>query len=102
MSAAPDERKPHDRGGWPTDERVDTHDHAHMDWEWRTDALARVLSAKGVISTDQMRRAIESLPLERYEASSYYERWSAAVEALLVEKGLLATAEVDARAGGAA
>ena len=47
-----------------------------------------------------MRRAIESLPLERYEASSYYERWSAALEALLVEKGLLATAEVDARAGG--
>jgi nitrile hydratase len=44
-----------------------------------------------------MRRAIESLPPERYEALSYYEKWTAALELLLVEKGILTAAEIDAK-----
>ena len=85
----------HDRGGWPTDEPIDRADHAHADWELRVDALHQVLGRKGLRSTDEMRRAIESLPPEEYESIGYYERWTAALEILLVEKGILTTEEID-------
>jgi hypothetical protein len=42
-----------------------------------------------------MRRAIESLPPEEYESIGYYERWTAALEILLVEKEILTTSEID-------
>tara|TARA_B100001013_G_C24594939_1_gene436371 strand:+ start:1105 stop:1269 length:165 start_codon:yes stop_codon:yes gene_type:complete len=42
-----------------------------------------------------MRRAIESLDDERYVAMGYYEKWTAALEILLVEKGVLTTEEID-------
>ena len=90
--------KIHDRASFPSNESIDLGDHEHKDWEWRVDALARVLGAKGITRVDQMRRAIESLSPERYEGSSYYDKWSMALEALLVEKGLLKTAEIDDRA----
>ena len=88
----------HDRGGWPTDEPIDRSEHELMDWERRMDALHRVLGGKGIRSTDEMRRAIESLPPERYESMTYYERWTAALEILLVEKGILTEAEIDGQA----
>ena len=87
--------KVHDRGGWPTDEPIDQSEHQMMDWEQRVDALHQVLGRKGIRSTDEMRRAIESLDLERYESMSYYERWTAALEILMVEKGILSTEEID-------
>ncbi len=85
----------HDRGGWPTDESIDRSEHVHADWELRVDALHQVLGRKGLRSTDEMRRAIESLPPEEYESIGYYERWTAALEILLVEKGILTTEEID-------
>ncbi len=85
----------HDRGGWPTDGPIDRNEHQLMDWERRMDALHGVLGAKGLRTTDEMRRAIESLPPEEYESMSYYERWTAALEILLLEKGLLAREEID-------
>ena len=85
----------HDRGGWPTDEPIDQSEHNMMDWEVRLDALHGVVAAKGLRTVDEMRRAIESLEPEQYESMSYYERWSAALEILMVEKGVLTTAEID-------
>ena len=85
----------HDRGSWPTDEPIDREEHQHSDWELRVDALHQVLGRKGLRSTDEMRRAIESLPPEEYESISYYERWTAALEILLVEKGILTASEID-------
>ncbi len=90
----------HDRGGWPTDEPIDRSEHELADWERRMDALHQVLGAKGIRTTDEMRRAIESLEPSVYESMSYYERWTAALEILLVEKGILTTEEIDARASG--
>ena len=58
-------------------------------------SLHGVLGAKGLRTTDEMRRAIESLEPERYESMSYYERWTAALEILLVEKSVLTKAEID-------
>ena len=89
--------RPHDRGGWPTDEPIDRSDHQRLDWEVRMDALHQVLGRKGLRTTDEMRRAIESLKPELYESLSYYERWTAALEILMVEKDLLTSEEIDGK-----
>ena len=75
---------------------VDRSQHEVEDWERLADAVNYVLNAKGHKTTDEMRRAIESL--EGYREMSYYERWAAAAEMLVVEKGLLTQEEIDERA----
>ena len=87
--------KVHDRGGWPDDTPINRSEHALSDWEARVDALHMVLGAKRVRTTDEMRRAIESLELEKYESLSYYEKWTAALEILMLEKGVLNADEID-------
>jgi hypothetical protein len=59
------------------------------DWEARVYALAAVLRRRGVFNSDELRNAIERLPPDRYLAASYYERWLAAIEMLVQEKGVL-------------
>ena len=90
--------KIHDRGGWPTDEPIDQSDHNLMDWESRVDAMRGVLGEKGYVGVDELRRAIEGLDKDRYESLSYYERWAAAVETLLIEKNVLTAEEIDRKA----
>jgi len=75
---------------------VDRGQHEVEDWERLADAINGALGAKGLQSTDELRRAIESL--EDYRDLSYYERWVAATEKLLVEKGVLSSNEIDERA----
>ncbi|MFD0851568.1 hypothetical protein ACFQ07_05025 [Actinomadura adrarensis] len=58
------------------------------DWEARVFALSSALLRAGAFNVDEFRDAIESLPPETYLGSSYYERWLAAMESLLEEKGL--------------
>ncbi len=87
--------KVHDRGGWPTDEEINREEHVLSDWERRVDAMHNVLSEKGLRRTDEMRRAIESLEPATYESLSYYERWTAALEILLLEKGVITREELD-------
>jgi hypothetical protein len=61
----------------------------HADWEARVYALVKVLQRRGLFNDDALRDAIERLPPGEYLAASYYERWLAAVEVLMAEKGLL-------------
>ena len=75
---------------------VDRSQHEVEDWERIADAVNYVLNAKGHKTTDEMRRAIEGL--EDYREMGYYERWAAAAEMLVVEKGLLTQGEIDERA----
>jgi Nitrile hydratase beta subunit len=91
------QRAVHDRGGWPTDERIDRTEHELDDWELLTDALVGALGQRGVMNVDELRRGIESMPPDEYERASYYERWLFAVETILEEKGILAPGEVDGR-----
>jgi len=91
------ERALHDRGGWPTDERIDRAEHELADWELRTDAVVGALGAHGVMNVDELRRGIESMPPDQYEHASYYERWLFSMETILEEKGVLAAGELDAR-----
>ena len=60
----------------------------HADWEARIAALARALMRRGTFSPDEFRDAIERIPPASYLAMSYYERWLAALERLLAEKGV--------------
>jgi hypothetical protein len=57
----------------------------HQPWEGRVYALMILARGRGVFNLDEMRRAIEGLPPAQYLGSSYYERWLAALEALLEE-----------------
>ena len=67
------------------------------EWERQVDALNGVLGDKGLKNTDQLRRAIESLDLATYESLAYYEKWTAAMETLLVEQGVMTSEEIDAK-----
>jgi len=60
----------------------------HHAWEARVFALNSVLLRKGLYDLDEFRYAIERLPEEARKAG-YYEKWLAAIELLLAEKGKL-------------
>lgn len=81
-------------GGQPAGP-IDRKDHAPEDWERIADAINTALGRRAIQTTDEHRRAIESLP--NYRDLSYYERWASATEKLLVEKGLLTEVEIDER-----
>jgi nitrile hydratase len=61
------------------------------------DAVVGALAQADLMNVDELRRGIESMPLEQYEHASYYERWLFSVETILAEKGVLAPGELDAR-----
>ena len=88
----------HDMGGRPSDDPIDQTAHEWADWEHVTNALVGVLRNHDLMNVDELRRGIESMAPDEYEASSYYERWSASLETLLVEKGVLTSDDIDARA----
>ena len=90
-------RAVHDRGGWPTDEPIDRGEHDLADWEMLMDAIVGTLGRHGVMNADELRRAIEGMPADEYEAASYYERWLHATETILAEKGMLLPGELDQR-----
>jgi thiocyanate hydrolase subunit beta len=75
---------------------IERDQHEVEDWERLADAINSALGAKGLQTTDELRRSIESL--EEYRELSYYERWVAATEKLLIEKGVLSSDEIDERA----
>ena len=75
---------------------IERDQHEVEDWERLADAVSSALGARGLYSTDEHRRAIESL--QEYRELSYYERWAAATEKLLVEKGVLTSDDIDERA----
>ena len=89
----------HDRGAWPADTPIDRSEHELADWELLTVAVVGALGNEGLMNVDEMRRGIESMPPDDYEQASYYERWLFAAETILVEKGVLAPGELDARLG---
>lgn len=89
-------RGPHDMGGLPAG-AVEQDEHDTTFFEKRVDAVRRLLSRPelAIITTNENRRAIESLP--DYAELGYYERWVKSMRILLVEKGVLGEAEIEAR-----
>ncbi len=68
----------------------------HAPWERRAFALTLAMARPGGWTIDASRHARESLPPARYLGSSYYEIWLAALERLLVERGLVTAEELAA------
>ena len=89
-------RGPNDIGGLPAG-AVDTEPHALTFWEKQIDALNTLLGMKGIRRTDENRRYIEMLGHDAYDTLSYYERWTASMARLLIDKGYLTQEEVDAK-----
>jgi nitrile hydratase subunit beta len=69
----------------------------HADWERRMYALMLPAMRSAQVNIDEFRHAIERIPPARYLASSYYERWVAALETILVEHGVVTREELIAK-----
>ena len=69
----------------------------HADWERRMYALVGPAMGAAHANIDAFRHAIERMLPARYLASSYYERWLAAAETLLVERGVVTREELLAK-----
>lgn len=66
----------------------------HADWERRALAVTVAMGAAGAWNIDLSRAARESLPPAQYLGSPYYAIWIAALEKLLLERGLISPAEL--------
>ena len=72
----------------------------HADWERRLFALVILAMPAAEVNIDEFRHAMERIPPGKYLASSYYERWLAGLETLLVERGVITRAELIAKYNG--
>ena len=70
----------------------------HEPWEGRAFALFAGTFVFAGYTVDEFRHAIERMDPAHYLESSYYEHWLTAFEEVLVERGFLTRAELDARA----
>ena len=66
----------------------------HADWEPRALALTLAMGATGSWNIDQSRAARETLP--NYLELGYYEIWLAALQKLMIERGLVQPDEIAA------
>ena len=74
---------------------VDPDDEAPPDaFGKRVDALRQLLAAKRLMTVDELRRGIESLPEAEYHALGYYERWLRSISTTMVEKGVIAAEDI--------
>ena len=69
----------------------------HADWERRAYAVVSLVLRAAQTNVDEFRHAIERIPPARYLASSYYERWIAAAETILVEHRIATREELVAK-----
>lgn len=66
----------------------------HHDWESRVLALTLACGATGSWNLDESRHSRECLPPEYYLSAGYYKIWLAALEQMLLRKGLLSQQEL--------
>ena len=91
-------RAHHDLGGAAKFmcEAVDTEPHALTDFDKEVDAIRQLLGAKGIMTVDELRRGIESIPEAEYHRLSYYRRWIRSITDNLLRKGVVTEAELRA------
>ncbi|HEV8110364.1 MAG TPA: hypothetical protein VGP97_22855 [Burkholderiales bacterium] len=87
-------------GGLPAG-KVEPVEHDYDDWERRVDALMVVCSGirgkKRLMTVDELRKNIESLPPETYDRSAYYEKWITSITQTMIQRGVITTAELAAK-----
>ena len=91
-------RSHHDMGGQPAGPVAQT-EHDYALWEKRVDALLVLLSRKDrrLITVDELRRNIESLGADAYDAMTYYERWIHSISQTLIQRGVINIDELGRR-----
>jgi hypothetical protein len=96
-------RSHHDMGGQAAG-KVEPTEHDYAGWERRIDAMAVLLwGLKGttkLLTVDEHRRAIESLPPQAYDSMTYYEKWIFALAQCLIARGVITSAELARRMAG--
>jgi hypothetical protein len=86
-------RANHDMGGLAAG-RIVPREHDYEPWEKRVDALMLLLSARGLLKVDELRRNIEALGAEAYDRMTYYERWMHAITQTLIQRGVITIDEL--------
>ena len=90
----------HDMGGLPA-ERVEPIEHDYEEWERRVDALmllcVGLTGKKRLMTVDELRKNIESLPPEVYDRTAYYEKWITSLTQTMIQRGVITTAELAAK-----
>lgn len=89
-------RAHHDMGGVPRFlcQEIDTEPHALTDFDREVDALRQLLSLKGLMTVDELRRGIEEIPEDDYLRLSYYQKWIRSITATLIRRGVLRETEL--------
>ncbi len=89
----------HDIGGDPAGP-IPRQEPTWINWEKRVEAIRNLLgdSTRRMVSLDEMRRGFESFGIEKYRALSFYRRRLEAMVDILIEKGVLAPGELEAKA----
>lgn len=80
-------------GGLPAG-KVEPSEHDYAFWEKRVDALLVLLSARGLMTVDELRRNIEALGADAYDRLSYYERWMQSIAQTLIQRGVITIDEL--------
>ena len=84
-------------GGQPAGP-VERTEHDYSLWEKRVDALMMLLSGvkgrKKLMTVDELRKNIESLPPDAYERMTYYERWITSITQTMIQRGVITTDEL--------
>ena len=92
-------RAHHDMGGVSRYlcEAIDTDPHELTAFDREVDALRQVLSLKGLMTVDELRRGIEEIPEAEYHRLSYYQKWVRSITSTLIRRGVLSEEEIAAR-----
>jgi hypothetical protein len=53
-----------------------------------------LLTKKGLMTVDELRRNIEGLGLDAYDRMSYYERWIYSITQTLIQRGIISIDEL--------
>lgn len=90
----------HDMGGMQGYGPIDIEQNEpvfHDDWERRMFSMFLAVFAGGHYNIDEFRHSIERMDPADYLRTTYYEHWMSSMQRMLVEKGLVTEAEIDAR-----
>lgn len=86
-------RPAHDLGGLPAGPVVQA-DHEMTPFEKSCHALLNVLDDHLLVNTEEKRRGVENLGEHLIATLSYYERWAVSAANVLIEKGIITSAEL--------
>jgi hypothetical protein len=86
----------HDLGGTPAGP-IEHDEHPVMLWEKRVEALLTLVRKRGLLTTDENRRALESLGADVYHSLTYAERRTLALSNNMIAKGVFTIDELAAK-----